>query len=37
MAERERAAVDVDAVRVRLQLMAPGADEGRERPVDLDQ
>src|SRR3954447_19226876 len=35
--ERDRAAVDVDAVHVRLELAAPGRDNGGERLVDLDQ
>src|SRR6201989_1970483 len=37
VAEGDRAAVDVDAIHVRFELAAPGADDGGEGLVDLDQ
>src|SRR5881398_2988709 len=35
--QRDRAAVDVDAVHVRIELAAPSGDDRRERLVDLDE
>src|SRR3954469_20118426 len=35
--ERDRAAIDVDAVHVGLQLPPPGGDDGGERLIDLDE
>src|SRR5437764_15231498 len=37
VAERHRAAVDVHAIHVGVELAAPGGDDGREGLVDLDQ
>src|SRR5512144_384587 len=36
MAERDRAAVGIDALRIRRELLHPGEDDGRERFVDLE-